>query len=85
MGQEPDDMGQTLTGNTFEHNYLKRVYGTGYTNTPMFLTGGQVLNFDFSQNHLFNNRCDGADVRESTAGPKAIYTKNQCVNGCGVY
>jgi polygalacturonase len=85
MGQEPDDMGQTLTGNTFEHNYLKRVYGTGYTNIPMFLTGGQVLNFDFSQNHLFNNRCDGANVNESTAGPKAIYTKNQCVNGCGVH
>jgi hypothetical protein len=82
IGQEPDDSGQTLQGNIFERNYLKRVHGTGYTDVPMFLTGGQVLKFDFSRTRVINNVCDGAQLKESTAGPRAIYANNRCINGC---
>jgi hypothetical protein len=84
IGQEPDDLGQTLRGNIFTGNHLKKVNGTGYTKVPMFLTGGQVLTFDFSQNQVSNNVCDGANLNQTTAGPKAVYTNNQCINGCRV-
>jgi Pectate lyase superfamily protein len=85
MGDEADDTGQKNTGNVWVHNYLGKIYGTGYTNIPMFLTGGMAVSgFDYGGDEVLFNYLDAANLDEQLSVPivPAKYLLNECVDGC---
>jgi hypothetical protein len=89
MGSEADDKGQRNAGNVWDHNYLGKVNGSGWSQqagASPFLTCGTAAGFDYSGNRCEYNTIDGAWLYQSTSSLsyQGLYIENQCINGCSI-
>jgi len=94
LGIEGDNPSSVSTTTLIEGNTLTCVYGNGYNapNNETYLTGGGVLNHDYSTVIVTDNTVSGSAPGSGYCAynvgngvvmvHSAYYTNNQCINGC---
>jgi hypothetical protein len=90
VGIEPNKSADSTLSTTFDHNYIRRVNGTGYEHSSggfkMFL--GMALNGagftlpGLSNTSFSNSTADGADIYFSKGNPPPNHSNITCTNGC---
>jgi hypothetical protein len=86
-GLEPDDTGQSNTGNVVEHNVIKND-GKGRPDGVYLRLGGYPVGFNYNGNHANFNQVQGpgsvtwVDAGVTSSVRRTQVNSNQCTNGC---